>query len=75
MNNLRITPKRQYVDSYGTGDSHSYNVYEVRMDIPQEELKRYNYSPDVIQKGRVIETFNSETNAEIFLTALKNTIK
>jgi hypothetical protein len=72
MNNFRITPKRKFVDGYGTGDTQSYNVYEIRRDYTKKELVKRNYSPDVIKQGVVIETFNSLTNAEIFLTALSN---
>jgi len=71
MNNLRITPKRKFVDGYGTGDTQSYNVYEIIRDYTKEEIAKRNYSNEVIKKGVVIETFNSETNAEIFLNALK----
>lgn len=71
MQNLRITPKRKFVDSYGTGDHRSYNVFEVRRNYTKEELNKTRYSDEVIKNGLVIETFNSETNAEIFLNALK----
>jgi hypothetical protein len=71
MNNLRITPKKKFIDSYGTGDHQAYNVYEVRRDFTQEELAKRNYTDEVIQSGVVLENFNSEVNANIFLTALK----
>ena len=72
MNNLRITPKKEFRDSWGTGDHQSSFKYEVRRDFTQEELKRgLRYSDEVIKNGVAIETFNSETNAEIFMNALK----
>lgn len=75
MNNLRIVTTKKFVDTYNTGDKQSYELFEVRANFSEEEIKKWNYSKELIEKGKVIETFNSETNAEIFLNALKNTIK
>lgn len=72
MQNLRITPKRKFVDSYATGDHQGYNVFEIRRDYTKEELSKINYSNEVIKSGVVLETFSSEENAEIFLNALKS---
>ena len=70
MKNLRVRPKRKFVDGYGTGDSQSYFVYEVVRDYTSEELSKHNYSQDVINNGVVIETFNNEGNATLFKEAL-----
>ena len=70
MKKLRITPKRKFADTWGTGDYQNYFKYEVRRDFTPEELSRHNYSPEVITNGVVIEEFNSEDNAKIFVKAL-----
>lgn len=73
MKNLRITPKARFVDSYGTGDSQSYSVFEVRRDWEQEMdgLKNMPTADAVKSAGVVIETFNSEANAKMFITSFK----
>jgi len=71
--NLRVTPKRKSVDSYGTGDYQHYNVFEVRADFPEKELNRkgIKYSQSVIDAGVVIETLTSQENANLLLQALQ----
>ena len=70
MENLRIVAIKKFVDSYGTGDNQSYEAFEVRTDFTKEEIKKWNYSKELIERGEVIETFNNEQNAKIFLEAL-----
>lgn len=70
MENLRIVAIKKFVDNYGTGDNQSYEVFEVRTDFTKEEIKRRNYSKELMERGKIIETFNSEQNTKIFLEAL-----
>ena len=77
MQNLRIVPVKKHVDTFGTGDHQQYNVYEVRRDFTYLELngtkdkpRNWQYSPSVITNGVLVETFNSKTNAAIFVDAL-----
>lgn len=72
MENLRIVTTKKFVDTYNSGDKQSYELFEVRADFSEEEIKKWNYSKELIEKGKVVETFNSETNAKIFLEALIN---
>lgn len=73
MKNLRITPKREFVDSYNTGDSQSNFKYEVRRDWEQEKdgYKNIETAESVKEAGVVIETFNSEDNAKIFIASFE----
>ncbi len=72
MQNLRITQKRTFVDTWGTGDSQSIISHEVRRDyLPIEtDHKTIKYSQQVLDNGVVIETFNAEENAILFISAL-----
>ena len=75
MKNIRINPKRQFVDNFGTGDHQSFFVYEVVRDFEDKELNpKIPYAKSVIDKGVVIETFNSESNAKLFMQALETKI-
>lgn len=73
MKNLRITPKRKFVDTYGTGDNQAYNVFEVRRDWEQVKDGFISMpTPDALKEaGVVIETFNSEANAKMFIASFE----
>lgn len=79
MKNLRITPKRNSVDTYATGDYQHYDTFEIRRDFEPSELvynhgrhkgQPINYSQSVLDAGVVVETLRSEDNAKLLLSAL-----
>ena len=82
IKNLRIVEKVKSSDVYGTGDQHYHSTYEVRRDYTIADIGgikgrevRYTIAHACLVNGIVVETFNSKNNAQIFLEALKKSLK
>jgi hypothetical protein len=86
MKNLRVSTRRKSVgDVWGTGDSHSIQVYDVvrdydSSDIYDKQRKRGDdpasyFTPELIKKGVTIETLDSFEHAEVLLNALTKQTK
>jgi hypothetical protein len=78
--NLRVIEKRQYSDTYGTGDQIGYNVYQVVRDFDESDIYDKTYSrgrnvgqyftADLLKAGCVIETVSTLEFAQYIVNGI-----
>lgn len=71
----RIVEAFRSVDTYGTGDQQRVPVFQIMRDWTPEELSTRNYSPEVIEKGCLVDKVSVREVAECYVEKMNAPVR